>query len=163
MLEKSWAGVFRFHLLNHLSVEKLASSFNVDRARPSKDPCAALGALILQQLHDLTDAQVVEQSAFNLSWHYALDIRDDSDVYICKRSLRNNRRSVINQRLDKRAGPARVKKLQLRKYEQSNEFKLICRWRAGIEVTVSRPKHQMNLANLRMRGRNSVCYTVWMR
>ena len=101
MLEKSWAGVFRSHLLNHLSVEKLAPFFNVDRGRPSKDLYAALGALILQQLHDLTDVQVVEQLAFNLSWHFALDIRDDSDLYICERSLRNYRRSVINQGLDK--------------------------------------------------------------
>ena len=38
--------------------------------------------------------------AFNLAWHYALDIRNDSDVYICERSLRNYRRIVINHGLD---------------------------------------------------------------
>jgi hypothetical protein len=51
-------------------------------------------------LHDLTDAKVVEQLAFNLAWHYVLDIRNDSDVYICKRSPRNYRRIVIDHGLD---------------------------------------------------------------
>ncbi len=101
MLERSWAGVFRAHLLERLEVDKLAAFFSTENGRPSKDLYAALGVLILQQLHDLTDPQVVEQLAFNLAWHYALDIRDDSDVYICERSLRNYRRIVIDQELDK--------------------------------------------------------------
>lgn len=101
MLEKSWAGVFRTHLLDRLEVNKLAAFFSSENGRPSKDLYAALGVLILQQLHDLTDLQVVEQLAFNLAWHYALDIRDDSDVYICERSLQNYRRLVIDQELDK--------------------------------------------------------------
>jgi hypothetical protein len=101
MLQKSWAGVFRTHLLKRLEVEKLATFFSCEKGRPSKDLYAALGALILQQLHDLTDSKVVEQLAFNLAWHYALDIRDDSDVYICERSLRNYRRIVTEQELDK--------------------------------------------------------------
>jgi hypothetical protein len=32
------------------------------------------GVLILQQLHDLTDAKTMEAVAFNLAWHYALDV-----------------------------------------------------------------------------------------
>ena len=100
ILEKSWAGVFRAYLLSNLEVKKLSVFFSPERGRPSKDLYAALGALILQQLHDLTDPQVVEQLAFNLAWHYALDIRDDSDVYICERSLRNYRRMVIEQKVD---------------------------------------------------------------
>ncbi len=101
MLQKSWAGVFRAHLLERLEVEKLAAFFSSENGRPSKDLYAALGALILQQLHDLPDPQMVEQLAFHLAWHYALDIRDNSDVYICERSLRNDRRIVIDQQLDK--------------------------------------------------------------
>lgn len=53
-----------------------------------------LGVLILQQLHDLTDAQTVEAVAFNLSWHYALDIPLNSDPYLCERTLRNYRQVV---------------------------------------------------------------------
>ncbi len=59
--------------------------------------------------------------------------------------------------------PARVEKLRQREYEKSDAFKQIYRWRSGIEATVSRLKYQMNLARLRVRGMNSVDYTVCMR
>lgn len=49
----------------------------------------ALGTLVLQQLHDLTDAASVEALAFTLAWHYALDIRDEDDTYLCAKTLRN--------------------------------------------------------------------------
>jgi hypothetical protein len=56
--------------------------------------------LVLQQAHDLTDAATVEAIAFNLAWHYALDIRAASDLYICERTLRNYRARLIEQNLD---------------------------------------------------------------
>ena len=68
--------------------------------RPSKDLPVVLGALILQQMHDLTDAATVEAIAFNLAWHYALDIRTESDAFVCERTLRNYRRKVIESGLD---------------------------------------------------------------
>ena len=101
MLKRSWAGLFREHLLKALDVKELSSHFDERIGRPTKDLYVALGVLILQQLHDLTDSQVVEELAFNLAWHYALDIRDESDVYLCERSLRNYRRIVIDQGLDR--------------------------------------------------------------
>jgi hypothetical protein len=51
-----------------------------------------LGVLILQQLHDLTDAETVEAVAFNLAWHYALALPPHPNVYICEQALRNYRR-----------------------------------------------------------------------
>ena len=101
LLDRSWAGVFREHLLAHLPVQELASHFRHGMGRPSKDLYAAVGVLILQQLHDLTDAGAVEALAFNITWHYALDIRDESDAYICERTVRNYRRIVIEHGLDK--------------------------------------------------------------
>ena len=100
LLENSWAGVFRQYLLVHLPVQELAPHFCEDFGRPSKDMFMVLGALILQQLHDLTDKQTVEAVAFNISWHYALDIRNADDAYICERTLRNYRRLVIEKDLD---------------------------------------------------------------
>ena len=67
--------------------------------RPSKDWPVVLGALILQQIHDLTDAATVEAISFNLAWHYALDIRMESDTYICERILRNYRRMNVDKGL----------------------------------------------------------------
>lgn len=100
MLDGSWAGVFRRHLLNNLPVQALAGSFSSAMGRPTKDLHVAAGVLILQQLHDLTDAATVEALAFNLAWHYALDVEDESDAYLCEKTLRNYRRRVIDQGLD---------------------------------------------------------------
>ena len=95
LLEQSWAGVFRDYLLRHLPVKELAASFRDDFGRPSKDLSIALGALILQQLHDLTDRQTTEAVARNIAWHYALDIRHQPDAYLCERTLRNYRRRTL--------------------------------------------------------------------
>lgn len=100
LLEDSWAGVFREYLLQALPVAELASHFSEGVGRPSKDLHVACGALILQQLHDLTDRQTVEAIALNLTWHYALDIRRERDAYLCERTLRNYRRLVIEKQLD---------------------------------------------------------------
>ena len=100
LLEQSWAGVFRDYLLRHLPVKELAASFRDDFGRPSKDLSIALGALILQQLHDLTDRQTTEAVALNIAWHYALDIRHEPDAYLCERTLRNYRRRILELGLD---------------------------------------------------------------
>jgi hypothetical protein len=100
LLEQSWAGVFRDYLLRHLPVKELAASFGDDFGRPSKDLSVALGALILQQLHDLTDRQTTEAVALNIAWHYALDIRHEPDAYLCERTLRNYRRRILELGLD---------------------------------------------------------------
>ncbi len=100
LLERSWAGVFRKHLLEHLPVSRLARCFDGQRGRPTQDLHVAMGVLILPQLHDLTDAATVEALAFNIAWHDALDLRDGSDAYRCEKTLRNDRRLVIDQGLD---------------------------------------------------------------
>ncbi len=100
LLEQSWAGVFRDYLLQHLPVEELASSFRDDFGRPSKDLSVALGSLILQQLHDLTDQQTTEAVALNIAWHYALDIRHEPDAYLCERTLRNYRCRILELGLE---------------------------------------------------------------
>ena len=48
-----------------------------------------IGMMILQQMHDFTDDQAVEQFCFNIQWHYALNITNSSDTasYISHKSL----------------------------------------------------------------------------
>jgi hypothetical protein len=89
LLERSWAGVFRKHLLKHLPVGELIARFSRQLGRPTMDRNTGIGALILLQFHDLTDAATVEAVAFNITWHYALDLRAESDAYLCERTLRN--------------------------------------------------------------------------
>jgi Transposase DDE domain/Transposase domain (DUF772) len=100
LLDRSWAAVFRDHLLNHLPVRELALHFSRELGRPTKDLHAVVGTLILQQLHDTTDAETVEAVALNIAWHYALDIRADADAYLCERTLRNYRSLLIEKGLD---------------------------------------------------------------
>src|SRR4051812_39238213 len=99
LLDRSWAAVFREHLLNHLPVGELAARFSRELGRPTKDLHAVVG-LILQQLHDTTDAETVEEVALNIAWQYALDIRADTDAYLCERTLRNYRSLLIERGLD---------------------------------------------------------------
>ena len=99
-LERSWAGVFRDHLPVELPVDDLCRHLDERLGRPSKDLHTVIGVLLLQQLHDLSDAAAVEALAFNMAWNYALDVRSEADSYFCEKTLRNYRRLFIEQGLD---------------------------------------------------------------
>lgn len=100
LLYCSWAEVFRAHLLDDLPVDEVMPHFNERMGRPSKDLHIVIGVLVLQQLHDLSDAATVEALAFNMTWHHALDVRTEADCYFCEKTLRNYRRLFIAQGLD---------------------------------------------------------------
>jgi len=102
LLDQSWAGLFKKELLCELPVGEVASFFNDDFGRPTKELHTVLGALILQQAHDLTDDETVNQLAFNIQWHYALNITEESDSakYICPKTLWNMRSIVVDNTLD---------------------------------------------------------------
>ena len=103
LLDGSWAGLFRVHILSELPVHKIASCYTEGFGRPTKEIYAALGALILQQMHDLTDEETVSQFSFNLQWHYALDIPGESDEakYLCAKTLWTLRHLVAQKGLDR--------------------------------------------------------------
>jgi hypothetical protein len=102
LMDTSWAALFREHILCELPVSKVAPFFSETFGRPTKELYTALGVLLLQQIHDLTDEETVSQLAFNLQWHYALDIVDESDEakYLCAKTLWNMRDLVIENHLD---------------------------------------------------------------
>ena len=89
--------VFRNHLLEDLPIGELVPHFDAQMGRPSKDLHIVIGVLLLQQLHDLSDAATVEALAFNMAWHHALDVRTEADCYFCEKTLRNYRRLFIAQ------------------------------------------------------------------
>jgi len=102
-LERSWAGVFRDHVLPQLPVEALASCCSrTRRGRPRKDLRLSLGVLLFQQLHDCTDAETVEAVTGHLAWHDALAIPLGANISICERTLRHYRRVVSTHELDAR-------------------------------------------------------------
>lgn len=102
LMDESWAGLFREKILCELPVGEFAKSFSEEYGRPTKELYAVLGALILQQMLDLSDDETIEQFAFNLQWHYALDITsgNEHETYMCPRTLWGMRDLVIAKGLD---------------------------------------------------------------
>lgn len=101
-MEDSWAGFFRQYILDKLPVDKLAAVFTEGIGRPTKELHSILGILFLQQMNDLTDEETVDQAAFNLQWHYALNITEETDEakYISPKTLWSMRKLVTDLRLD---------------------------------------------------------------
>ena len=102
MLDAGWPGLFREHILPTIPVDKVSRYFNETFGRPTKELYAVLGALVLQQSFDLTDEEAVQQYAFNIQWHYALNITEESDTakYISLKTLWNSRNIVSENGLE---------------------------------------------------------------
>lgn len=102
MLDAGWPGLFREQILPSIPVNKVCKYFNATFGRPTKELYSMLGALILQQTFDFTDEETVQQYAFNIQWHYSLNISEETDdaKYISLKTLWNNRNIVAENNLD---------------------------------------------------------------
>ena len=102
LLDESWAGLFREHILQELPVEELMPFFKFDRGRPTKELYSITGAVLIQQTLDLSDEETIEQMAFNEQWHYALNITDESDdaKYTCPKTLYNVHKIFMDNNID---------------------------------------------------------------
>lgn len=89
LLDRSWPGLFQKKILPTLPVEALRKHYHDWNGRPTKELYAMIGMMILQQMHDLTDEQAIEQFCFNIQWHYALNITSPEDAasYVSPKSL----------------------------------------------------------------------------
>ena len=89
LLKQSWADTFRWQILPELPVDLLVEHYSLDQGRPTKELYAMMGLMVLQQMHDMTDNQSVDQFSFNLQWRYALNLSetDDANAYLCPRTL----------------------------------------------------------------------------
>lgn len=98
-IEESWAKIFREQILPILPVEKVFSKYNSVMGAPTKELYAMLGLMMVQQMHDMTDEEAVDQFAFNLQWHYALNITStaDADAYVSPKTLWTMR-NVLTER-----------------------------------------------------------------
>ena len=102
LLESSWAHLFREEILHKLPAEKLFHLYSKHSGRRTKELYAMLGIALLQQQQDLTDEEAIRQFAFNIEWHYALNVTDPSDIssYISPRTLWTMRDIVARLGLD---------------------------------------------------------------
>lgn len=99
LLKKSWAEIFRNHVLPQLPVAQIAKNFDATMGRPTKELRAMCGACVLQQFFDLTDAETRDQLSFNQQWHYALDVLDQDDQIISLKTLWTCRFLLLNDEL----------------------------------------------------------------
>lgn len=100
-IEDSWAKVFREHILATLPVEKVFSKYDPVFGAPTKELYSMLGLMVIQQMHDMTDEEAVDQFAYNLQWHYALNITStaDADAYVSPKTLWNMRDILVERGL----------------------------------------------------------------
>lgn len=89
LIDKSWARIFRDEILPDLPIKLIIPHYHASKGRSSKELYSMLGLMILQQMHDLTDDEAVYQFAFNIQWHYALNMTSDSDseTYACHKTV----------------------------------------------------------------------------
>jgi len=113
MLDAGWPGIFREQILPSIPVNKVSKHFSDTLGRPTKELYAILGALILQQAFDLTDEEALQQYAFNIQWHYSLNICEESDTakYISLKTLWNIRNIVARNNLENDIFSAGTEKL----------------------------------------------------
>ena len=100
-IEESWAKVFREHILTTLPVDKILSKYDPVFGAPTKELYAMIGLMVIQQMHDMTDEEAVDQFAYNFQWHYALNITStaDADAYVSPKTLWNMRELLIERDL----------------------------------------------------------------
>lgn len=98
-MKQTWAGIFRDEILAEMPVDQIRQHYDPVQGRPTKELHAMLGVVLLQQMLDLTDEETVDQFAFNLQWHYALNITGESDqvAYLCPKTLWTMRALVIRE------------------------------------------------------------------
>ena len=99
ILEKSWAGVFREHILSLLPAEQIFKLYSSGRGRPTKELFTIIGAVVLQQFFDLTDEETIEELAFNQQWHFALECFAEEDQVISLKTLWTMRNQLIKNGL----------------------------------------------------------------
>jgi len=102
MLDEDWPGLFRKFLLDELPVNEMRRYFCENFGRPSKELYSVMGILLFQQTMNLTDKETTRQAAFNIEWHYALNITEESDSakYISEKTLWSMRQKLMESRLD---------------------------------------------------------------
>jgi hypothetical protein len=95
-LDKDWPGLFQKHLLRELPVSEFKAVFRKGMGRPTKELHTVLGVLLFQQAMDLTDHDAADHLTYNIQWHYALNITEESDSakYICEKTLRTMRNHI---------------------------------------------------------------------
>jgi len=102
LLQTSWAGIFKKHIVSSLPIKEVSAHFCDDNGRPTKELITVIGSCVLQQMFDLTDIETRDQLAFNEQWHFALDTFNPDEQVISLKTLWNVRNILVSDELANR-------------------------------------------------------------
>ena len=97
-LHKTWAGPFREKVLPLIDEEPFRPFYCADNGRPNVPVGTLVAVSVLKEMHDLTDNEVLGTLAFDLRWHYALDIHG-LEAHTCQKTLHNFRTLVCTNEM----------------------------------------------------------------
>jgi hypothetical protein len=91
-IDKTWGPSFRTEILDCLPMDKIRSLYCQNNGRPTKELRAITGAIILQNLFNLSGIETCDNFTFNLLWHEALNLGslEIKDLSICPKTLWNH-------------------------------------------------------------------------
>jgi hypothetical protein len=94
-LESSWAHLFKCEVLPILfrNEDQYALLYG-KTGRPNFSVARLLGLCLLQEFNDLSDQQALDTFSFDIRWRHALDITDEGEDYLSRRSLVEFRRRL---------------------------------------------------------------------
>lgn len=86
-LEKSWAKVFADEIFPYIDEDRFSVLYSDKASRPNTPVNVIIGALILKELHDLSDDEVVENILLDPRYQYALHTTSFDEQPISDKTL----------------------------------------------------------------------------
>jgi len=93
-LEKGWVGEFRRSALPLIDEDAFRDFYHDSNGRPNKPVQTVIGALLLKEMNDLTDAETVGALDYDLRWQVALDLEPE-ETHVCQKTLHNFRAKLM--------------------------------------------------------------------
>jgi hypothetical protein len=93
-LEKGWVGEFRRSALPLIDEDAFRDFYHDSNGRPNKPVQTVIGALLLKEMNDLTDAETVGALDYDLRWQVALDLEPE-ETHVCQKTLHNFRAKIM--------------------------------------------------------------------
>jgi len=93
-LERDWPGEFRRSALPLIDEDAFRDLYHEWNGRPNKPVQTVVGALLLKEMNDLTDAETVWRVDFDLGWQVALDLEPE-EAHCCQKTLHNFRAKLV--------------------------------------------------------------------
>jgi hypothetical protein len=142
-IESSWAHLFNLEVLPILlkNEDQYALLYG-KTGRPNFSVARVLGLCLLQEWNDLSDQQALDTFSFDLRWRYALEVSDEEEDYLSRRSLVEFRRRL--------AARDPEMKLVRNVFDDVRDYAI---QKLGVSVANQRVDSTHIISNIRIRGR----------